>query len=123
MNTLQTVQFFLKNERTDSQITSALGSTLKLVVETPDHQMPGAVGAVLLDLHDEGFRQSCLVSWPKKRSPQLSEEDMAKSIATALDVDVLLEMDDDEWLLAQPGKEPRIVEVIELEDGLDVKPD
>lgn len=123
MTDVQSIQFLLKKKIAEEKIVATLNSFLGFFVDTADFNVPGAVGVVQILLHSEGFGQSCLVSWPKKHSPQLSEEDMAKSIATALDVDVLLEMDDDEWLLAQPGKEPRIVEVIELEDGLDVKPD
>jgi len=118
MSDIQSIQFLLEDPRSDAEIISAMGAAVDVQFETLDHQLPDAKGVIQTGLHEEGFRESCLASWPGRRTT--GAEQVARVLAAELDVAVLVEKDDGEWLLAKPGQPVASVEVVELDDGLDV---
>jgi len=119
------MQFVIRKKMAEEKIITALNSLFGFLVDTADFNVPGAVGVAQILDYSEGFAQSCLVSWPRKYKPELNQEETAKALANKLGVDVMVDLDlDDEesqWLLAQPHLPSRKVDVVHLSDGVDIK--
>jgi hypothetical protein len=121
MSNANTMQFMLKEERPNSKIVAILDALFGFKFDTSDEEVPDAPGTMMVERHREGFRESCLAVWPKERRSKPSFSQIAETMATQLNVDVLVEQDDDKWLLAEPGRSAKHVEIEDLEDGADVK--
>ena len=118
------LQFFLKEARDDALILQALNPQLGFALETLDHQIPDAVGVLIVGHHKEGFPTSCLATWPSSHVLKKEEQEIISALAKALNVDILLDVDrselGDEWLLIHPGGSFDKVKIAASDNGIDL---
>jgi hypothetical protein len=118
----QSIQFFLKSEKTEEDILDFLGNTIGFLVESTDVEISDSVGFAQISSYTQGFEQGVLVTWPRAIELILTPHELIEIMAARLSVSVLLEpaADGDVWLLAKPDGSVKNANVSYLDDGIDV---
>ncbi|MEC4722591.1 hypothetical protein RY831_25835 [Noviherbaspirillum sp. CPCC 100848] len=122
MANTQSLQIFLNQGKPEQDLLIFLGSLLGFLVESTDCEIPNATGFVQVTDYIQGFKQGLLITWPSTAQLSLEPAEIARSIATNLDVSVLLEseLDENGWILASPSGQLKKTTVTYLDDGIDL---
>lgn len=119
---MTSIQFLLREPRSERQVLEALHRTLGLVIETIDSPVPDAVGLAQGSTHCAGFAQAWLVTWPGETKAERTFNECAPALASQFNVDILVECGgaEDCWLLFSPDGRQMPVGVLETSDGIEV---
>ena len=117
---LKSMQFFLRDARDEATVLRVIGAATGFAVESADVPVAGSGGFLQVEDFADGFNQGYLVSSPACIAWRCAEPDAARELATRLSTDVLVELPDDQWLLAIPSGDLRLVAVEMFDDGIDV---
>lgn len=123
MISVPSLQFFLNTSRDEKEIISLITKETGIIFGSLEFNAERCVGIVDANLYEDGYQQGFLMNWPEREKIQISGELLAERIANVLSVDVLMEIgpEDDDWILARPGKSLEKVTIEYLDDGVDVK--
>lgn len=122
----ESVDLILKAELSEAELLAQLNQLLDAGVESADVPRDGARLFLMHFNHERGFATTCSLCWG---DPQLQVDDLAlaRQLAARLDSDVLLQPRNLElplglqWCLVDPQGALSAVEIIELEDGVEVR--
>jgi hypothetical protein len=117
----QSMQFFLRTAKSEEEILELLSTAMGFPVESTDLEVPDAIGFAQITEYSEGFEQGILVTWPANLERKIELDIVARAVAVGFQVKVLLEVGEDDWILANPDGILNSTNIIYLDDGIEVR--
>ena len=112
-------QFFLKQAVSEEIVILLVSELSGISFDSVEFEISGSIGAAQISTYPMGFLQGALFTWPASVQSKCEFSKIIGILAEKLGTSVLLESSP--WLLASPDGSVAPTEVVDMEDGINIK--